>query len=118
MGTMAWSFLALAKSSAVLPCEGFRIIRGRASFHRCVRAVRTVRMIVIPRVCSDWRDWRGCTGSSTAITSALSAEHSCLCQTPEDYSGNTGVRALGAVHTPGLARHNAAAGSYSTTGPI
>ena len=52
------------------------MIRGRASFHRFVRAVRTVRVVVIPRVCSDWRDWRGCTGSSTAITSALSAEHS------------------------------------------
>ncbi len=93
---MVWCFLAVAQKSAVLPCEGFRIIRGRASFHRCLWAVRAVRVVVIPRVRSDWRDWRGCTGSS----------------------GNTGVRALGTVHTLGLARHKAAAGSYSTTGPI
>jgi hypothetical protein len=78
MATMAWCQLHLAQLSAVLPCDVFRIIRRRASFHRCLRlrAVRTVRVVVIPRICSDWRDWRGCTGSSTAITSALSAEHS------------------------------------------
>jgi hypothetical protein len=68
---MASCFLSLALMRVALPCEGFRIIRGRASFHRCGRAVR---MVVIPSVCSDWRD---CTGSST-VSSAVRAVRAVL----------------------------------------